>query len=272
MNDYASGDDSHLQSLTTRPQSALRSVTVTDMAYTKLFNSIITSTIWSEDDQTRIVWITFLAIADKHGEVQGSVPGIARLAGVSVDSARVAIDKFLAPDPDSRTKDDEGRRIEVIEGGWLLLNYAKYREMASDADRAEKSAIRQKRFREKRKRNAIVTPESHQIPQAEAEAEADTKTTSLPLAHPALPPKVAPKRAPSETDEEWIARVAAMDCYKPISVNTELEKARVWCSANHRHCTRKFFVNWLSRALESKHTIKGKAEDLHTKKSEKYGW
>lgn len=83
--------------------------------YTKLFNSIVTSTIWTEDDKTRIVWITMLAIADKNGEVQGSIPGLARIAGVAVDDCRIAIGKFLSPDLDSRTKDDEGRRIEEID-------------------------------------------------------------------------------------------------------------------------------------------------------------
>ncbi|CAB5225571.1 hypothetical protein UFOVP745_36 [uncultured Caudovirales phage] len=152
------------------------------MPYTKLFNSIITSTIWSEDDQTRIVWITMLAIADKNGEVQGSIPGLARIAGVPVESCRNAINKFLSPDIDSRTKDDEGRRIEPIEGGWSLLNHAKYRNMASDADRAEKAAIRQAKHREKVKRNAIVThsnasvtPESHQNSQADTDTDTESK-------------------------------------------------------------------------------------------------
>lgn len=125
--------------------------------YTKLFSSIITSTIWSEDDATRIVWITMLAVSDKNGEVQGSVPGLARLAGVPVETCRAAIDKFLGPDPDSRTKDDDGRRIEVIEGGWHLLNHAKYRAMASEEETRIKAAVRQQRHREKQKRNGIVT-------------------------------------------------------------------------------------------------------------------
>jgi hypothetical protein len=155
------------------------------MAYTKLFNSIVTSTIWSEDDQTRIVWITMLALADKNGEVQGSVPGLARSAGVSVDACRAAIGKFLSPDPDSRTRDDEGRRIEEIDGGWHLINHRKYREMATDADRTEKAAIRQARHREKLKRNvtpesrdshAPVTAESRQNPQADTDTDTDTDT------------------------------------------------------------------------------------------------
>lgn len=164
----------------TQLDSHAKSRTITPMSYTKLFSSIITSTIWSEDDATRIVWITLLACTDRNGEVQGSIPGIARLAGVSVEACRSAFDRFLSPDPDSRTKDDEGRRVEVIDGGWMLINHRKYREMASDADRAEKAAIRQRRKRERDRRNSVtqesrprhapVTPESHQIPQAEAES------------------------------------------------------------------------------------------------------
>ena len=151
------------------------------MSYTKLFNSIITSTIWTEDDKTRIVWITMLAMADKNGEIQGSVPGLARVAGVPTEDCRAALAKFMMPDLDSRTKDDEGRRIEEIDGGWAMLNHAKYRAMASDADRAEKAAIRQARKRKNDKEKSrdshgqsrTVTPKSRQNPQAEAEA--DTK-------------------------------------------------------------------------------------------------
>ena len=198
------------------------------MSYTKLFQSIITSTIWSEDDKTRIVWITLMALADKNGEVQGSVPGIARLAGVSVDDCRAAIGKFLAPDPDSRTKDDEGRRIEVIDGGWTLINHRKYRQMASDADRLEKAAIRQRRFRDRATRNNPesensnapvtlpshsgnegVTAELHQNSQAEAEAETKAQERVREKSPPALP-EVVPtgRRFPDHTS--IIARINAV--------------------------------------------------------------
>jgi hypothetical protein len=147
------------------------------MSYTKLANSILTSTIWVEDDHTRIVWVTLLALADRNGEVEGSIPGLASIARVPVESCRAAITKFLAPDPDSRTATDEGRRVECIDGGWLLINHGKYRERATDDHRKSKAAERQQRARERNKRNSgmisnVVTPESRQIPQAEAEAEA----------------------------------------------------------------------------------------------------
>lgn len=118
------------------------------MAYTKLFQSIVTSTIWMEDDPTRILWITMLAMADKNGEVQASVPGLARMAGVSIAACEKALQTFLSPDKDSRTKVLEGRRIQEIDGGWLLVNHEKYRLMASKEESKAKAVARVQRWRE----------------------------------------------------------------------------------------------------------------------------
>lgn len=122
-------------------------------SYTKLFNSIVTSTIWTEDDKTRILWITMLAMSDQHGEVHASIPGLARIAGISTESAEIAIEKFMSPDPYSRTPDNEGRRITKIDGGWEILNHRKYRIMASKEDAKSANSARVKRHRE---RNANV--------------------------------------------------------------------------------------------------------------------
>jgi len=111
------------------------------MAYTKLFSSIVTSTIWTEDANTCKIWVTMLAISDKHGEVHASIPGLAQIAGMSLPDTEAAISKFLSPDKYSRTSDDEGRRIEKIDGGWILLNHAKYRAMASKDESKTMPAI-----------------------------------------------------------------------------------------------------------------------------------
>lgn len=105
--------------------------------YTKLFSSITASTIWSEPAGTRLVWITMLAMAHKDGCVYASVPGLARQANVSREETEVALECFLAPDPDSRTPEHEGRRIEVIDGGWRLLNHAKFSAIRSAEERRD---------------------------------------------------------------------------------------------------------------------------------------
>lgn len=118
--------------------------------YTKLFNSIITSTIWTEDDKTRIMWITMLAMCDKNGEVHASIPGLARVSGMSIQEAEISLNKLLSPDSYSRTPDNEGRRIAPIDGGWELLNHGKYRLMASREDEKAANAERVRRHRQRR--------------------------------------------------------------------------------------------------------------------------
>jgi len=104
-------------------------------SYTKLFNSIVTSTIVSEPVATRWLWVTMLAESDANGCVWASVPGLARVANLTIDEVEAGLKCFLSPDPYSRTKDNDGRRIEEVDGGWRLLNHAKYRVKLSQEER-----------------------------------------------------------------------------------------------------------------------------------------
>jgi hypothetical protein len=117
------------------------------MTFTKLFGSITASTVWLEPSDTRVVWITMLAMADRRGRVFASVPGLAKEAVVAVESCREALAKFMAPDPDSRTKVADGRRIEEIEGGWRLINYSKYRAIRDEEERRAYKAEKQREYR-----------------------------------------------------------------------------------------------------------------------------
>lgn len=115
--------------------------------FVKLFGSILASTVWMEDPETKVVWITMLAMADAKGYVGGSVPGLAKMAGVERAATERALEKFLSPDPDSRSKEHEGRRIVEAEGGWKLLNYAKYREARDEETRREQFRASKRRAR-----------------------------------------------------------------------------------------------------------------------------
>jgi hypothetical protein len=144
--------------------------------YTKLFNSILASTIWREDDKTRLVWITLLAMADKNGIAEGSIPGIADMARVKVDDCRKALKKLQAPDADSRSDEFGGRRIQPVEGGFLLLNHGKYRAKLSADERREYLRQKQAEYRRKHPSTKVSdksTLSTHTEAEAEAEAEKD---------------------------------------------------------------------------------------------------
>lgn len=119
--------------------------------YVKVFEEIVRSTIWREPDETRLVWITMLAIADRHGEVRSSLPGLADTARVSLDACREALKVLSAPDEYSRSQEFQGRRIEECDGGWRILNYEKYRNRFSREERNEYHRVYQKDYRKRAK-------------------------------------------------------------------------------------------------------------------------
>jgi hypothetical protein len=116
--------------------------------YAKLFQKILDSTIWREDDKTRIVWITLLAMSDQDGIVDAAMPSIADRARVDIPACKAALDKFLAPEEYSRTTEFEGRRIEKVGNGYKLLNHKKYREMMSLEHRREYKRIKAQEYRD----------------------------------------------------------------------------------------------------------------------------
>jgi hypothetical protein len=68
-----------------------------------------------------------LAIKDENGFVSASRSGLARIANISIEDFNIGIKCLESPDSDSRTPNYEGRRIEKIDGGWIILNNDKYR-------------------------------------------------------------------------------------------------------------------------------------------------
>jgi hypothetical protein len=164
------------------------------VSYTKLFSHIVTSTIWREPKEVKILWITMLALSNKHGEVMASIPGLADMARLTLEETEIALQVLEAPDKYSRTPDHEGRRLFTIEGGWHIVNYRKHRRMASIDEQREMNAARQRRWYEKHKKsdnltenitvsNGSVTPDNatitHQTDNAEAEAEYRGKKSTV---------------------------------------------------------------------------------------------
>lgn len=223
--------------------------------YTKLFSSITASTIWQEPDGTRLTWITMLAMARKDGCVYGSVPGLAHQAKVSIDAVRTALACFLAPDPDSRTKDFEGRRIEEIDGGWRLLNHEKFRKIRSAEERREymREFMRKKR--------------------ADAKVLADSLAMSTDVAPPAPAPSLKEK-AKSETrargsrlSEDWTPTAEqkrwAEERRPDVDAALEAETFRnYWASAAGRSAVKMdwgaAWRNWIIKSKPTRQTATSK--------------
>ncbi len=126
--------------------------------YNKLFSKIVTSSIWLEPTPTRMIWITFLAVMDEDGFAPfASVANLAHTARIEMNEAAEAVKILESPDENSGDKDHEGRRIERVPGGWMVLNAGKYRDIVTRVVAREKTRERVRRFRERTSGNACVT-------------------------------------------------------------------------------------------------------------------
>ncbi|GIW90902.1 MAG: hypothetical protein KatS3mg109_1334 [Pirellulaceae bacterium] len=101
------------------------------MTWIKLYSNIVDSTIWSYDHDVLRVWIYLLIRADANGRVSVTFPAMASQCLVSIDRLRQILEILAAPDPFSRSREHDGRRICVHwepEFAVEILNYAKYRK------------------------------------------------------------------------------------------------------------------------------------------------
>lgn len=153
------------------------------MAFVKLDTQILDSTVWV-DREAREMFITALLLAHPYeakepmpqihvrslentgyvippgwyGFVPAAGVGIARRAMVEMEAGLAALERLGDEDPESRSSDFGGRRLVRVDGGYLLLNYVKYR------DRDHTTAARSRRYRDKKKAllesNAFVTTDT----------------------------------------------------------------------------------------------------------------
>lgn len=223
--------------------------------FTKLFSSITTSSIWNEDNNTRIVWITMLAMANKEGYISASVGGLAHEARVDREDCEKALEVLKSPDKDSRSKEFDGRRIEVIDGGFQLLNHAKYRAMRSEEERKEYMRTYMIEYRRTKNVNINVNKVSECKPPL-AKAEADTEAEAEAEAYKEED-KLLTKKSKIPTEEEFLASLKASPAYAHFNVTVELSKMDTWLLAHPgRKKTRRFVANWLNN-IEAPLSVNG---------------
>lgn len=120
--------------------------------YAKLFASIYQGTLRG-NTHGLVVFTNLLAHADQEGWVDIHPRAIAEEVGLSIDEVKKAIEELEAPDLESRSPEEDGRRIVKMDvhraWGWKIVNYGKYRSIRSEEDRREQNRLAQQRFREK---------------------------------------------------------------------------------------------------------------------------
>lgn len=102
--------------------------------FVKIYGSkLLKSTLWMECVEARLLFLGMLAEADEHGVVDiPSVKVLAHRMNMTVEQTERGLAVLEAPDEESRSADDDGRRV-VREGRvWRIVNSRKYREMRTE--------------------------------------------------------------------------------------------------------------------------------------------
>lgn len=125
----------------------------------------------------------FIILSDEKGLVDMTLEAIHRRTGIPMEILQKGV-KDLQPDPQSRTPDEEGRRIVRLSDarpwGWRIVNYANYRKIRSSEDRREYMKTYQREYRKQNKpRKPSVNTSKQNKPSAYASASSYSLNSSL---------------------------------------------------------------------------------------------
>lgn len=167
--------------------------------FAKVFAQIFDSSI-ADDYILRHVFEDLLKLADIDGVVDMTPEAIACRTRAPLKVISDCLAKLAAPDPRSRSPDEDGRRIVLIDShrswGWRIVNYVVYREMRDEDARRSYMRDYMRNYRDintkhvnngKRRVNTRKPPLAHA--EAEAEAEADPKIPPCGTAASGVPRK-----------------------------------------------------------------------------------
>ncbi len=224
------------------------------MMYSKLFSSLVHSSLWCQPDHIRLLFITLLALSDRDGIIYGSRAGLERAACIDPDAClnRDPWKELMEPDSNSsdllRNPDNEGRRIEEIPGGFKIINYTYYRGLRDAEDRRIQNQEAQRRHRQKVSPSKPGSAKLSQRHDIESKSEIKIKKDGE-GANGSRPTPV----------EDWLKELESDKTYQGINVRVEYGKMLNWCKVHAKQATKRRFVNWLNhtdRPLPSQHVAR----------------
>ena len=144
--------------------------------YAKLYSSITESSLWCVGSKdARLLFISMLARADAAGIVEASLPGLAKIANLTVQETEAALTELSLPDVYDRSQNAEGRRVLKVDGGWAIVNYQVYRDRRNEDARRDYMRTYMQKYR----KSPVNSVNNGKPKLAEAEATAAAEATAL---------------------------------------------------------------------------------------------
>lgn len=149
--------------------------------YTKVFRSIFDGSLYGHFEAT-VTFLAMLVLADKDGEVDQTPAKIAANTGFPLDLVQKGISELQEPDERSRTPDEDGRRIVLLDAhrdwGWRITNFEKYNSIRNQQERAEYFRQYRKRKRQELRATDATSGNQRQPAKTPPDSYTDTSTDS----------------------------------------------------------------------------------------------
>jgi hypothetical protein len=140
-----------------------------------LCNGLVDSSIWEEPDHVFRVFMAMMSLKDADHVVRYDGYKLAKRIHMREEMDKVldALKILSSPDNKRPGQEFDGRRIEAVEDGWLLLNGEKYRELAKNEMRKvrQRKAAKAYRDRKKQKQKGPIAGETTYVKIFEEEGE-----------------------------------------------------------------------------------------------------
>lgn len=203
--------------------------------FAKLFMQMYESTI-AEDWQGLITFQQLCILCDWYGIIDMTPRSISRLTCLPQDIIEAGLKTLEQPDPDSRTKECEGRRIVRLdperEWGWQIVNFEKYRDLI-EPDSREQHRQYMQRYRE---RKAAEEAEAEQK-RAERRAKRQEKQQ-------ASPPEEVDKQIPMDPADRRFKFNGQVQIPEDFCITHHV---RNWCQKNqHKPRPEDYFDTFVS--------------------------
>lgn len=196
--------------------------------YTPAFGSIYTGTLYGKWPEAA-VWATLLPLINARGEINLSPEAIAGMTGWPMNLLHQGIEALCKPDPRSRSKAEDGRRLVLIDPardwGWRVVNVTLYRAKAAGLNQVAdgRNAEKVRRYKERHRATPEDTsghrgtPQTPETPHSDSDSYTDKEKnkSKSQRSRKALPTPLRGSRLPADftltPDRRQVAEAEALD-------------------------------------------------------------
>lgn len=142
--------------------------------YGKIFDSMYDGTL-ADDWRALITFQQLIVLCDPDGVIDMTPTAISRRTGIPIEHIKAGLEILENPDPYSRTPDEEGRRIKLLDEsrpwGWYLVNHTYYKNLKDQDEVRAENRERKRRQRERERGHRENPSENNDVTSRDIEGQ-----------------------------------------------------------------------------------------------------